>query len=55
MTNSEARRLIEHGAVSIDGVVIKDWKAQVELRDGMILKYGKRKYVRLIVKTEVAK
>ncbi|MBN1549296.1 tyrosine--tRNA ligase [Candidatus Babeliales bacterium] len=42
-TSSEGRRLIQAGAVSIDGEVIKDFKAQVFWRSGMHVKAGKHK------------
>lgn len=48
-SRSEARRLIEQGAVSFDNKVIKDWRAKVELKDGVIIKVGKRKFVRVKV------
>ena len=46
-STSEARRLVEQHAVSIDGQVVKDVQAKIELRDGAVLKAGKRKYARL--------
>jgi len=47
VSKSEARRLIEQGGVSFDNKVIKDWQAKVELKDGMVIKAGKRKFVRV--------
>lgn len=46
-SNSEARRLIRQGAVKLDGCKVQDLEAQVELRDGLVIQVGKRKYVRL--------
>jgi tyrosyl-tRNA synthetase len=46
-TNSEGRRLIEQGAVSIDGTVIKDGKAEITMQPGMIVKAGKHKIFKL--------
>lgn len=46
-STSEARRLIEQGAVSIDGQQIKDFKMQVPLRDEMIVKAGKHKIFKI--------
>jgi tyrosyl-tRNA synthetase len=40
-SSSDARRLIEAGAVSIDDVIIKDFKATVAWQPGMIVKGGK--------------
>lgn len=45
-SNSEGRRLIDQGSVRIDGKVHKD--LHVELRDGMIFKVGKRRFVKII-------
>ncbi len=43
---SEGRRLIEQGAVEIDGEVVT--KRMVNLRDGSVIKVGKRRFVRII-------
>ena len=48
-TNSEARRLIRQGAVSIDGEKITDIHAHVKPRDGQILRVGKRRFGRITV------
>lgn len=42
-SSSEARRLIESGAVLIDGAAIKDFKATVSCKPGMHLKVGKHR------------
>jgi len=47
-SNSEARRLIESGSVSIDGVRITDKEYEFKLAGEMILKVGKRRYLRLV-------
>ena len=41
-SRSEGQRLIDGGAVKIDGAVIGDWRAEVALHDGMIIQVGKR-------------
>lgn len=46
-SNSEARRMVEQGAVRIDEVRIDDPKARVELRPGMVVRVGKRHIVRV--------
>ena len=46
-SKSEARRLITGGGVSIDGQKITDPFFTVDLKDGQILKVGKRKFVRI--------
>lgn len=46
-SKSEAKRLVEQGAVKIDGKIEKDWQKQVETKEGMIIQVGKRKFVRI--------
>ncbi len=47
-SNGEARRMIEGGAVSLDGERVSDLDAQIEVSEPMILKVGKRRYRRLV-------
>jgi len=47
-SNSDARRLIDQGGVSIDGQRIADQAAQIDAAQGVILKVGKRKFIRVI-------
>ena len=42
-----ARRLIEQGGVKISDKVDKDWQKEVELKDGMVIQVGKRKFVQI--------
>jgi tyrosyl-tRNA synthetase len=42
-TSSEAKRLIDSGAVSIDDEVISDFKAYVNWKPGMVIKVGKHR------------
>ncbi|MCK4362194.1 MAG: hypothetical protein KAW13_02825, partial [Dehalococcoidia bacterium] len=44
-STSEGRRLIEQGAVKIDGKVVT--KRMVNLRDGMTIQAGKRRFVKI--------
>lgn len=44
MTNSEIRRLILEGAVSIDGEKKTDFREEITITDGMVIKAGKRKF-----------
>jgi len=44
VSGGEARRLVQQGAVSIDGDKIADPKASVDVKDGAVLKAGKRRY-----------
>lgn len=46
-SKNEARRLIEQGAVKVDGAVIGDREAVIEGHSGMIVQVGKRKYVKI--------
>lgn len=46
-SKSDARRLIAQGGVSVDGEKIEDDKAVVEIRNGVVLKVGKRKFLRV--------
>ncbi len=46
-SSSDAKRLIESGAVLIDGIVIKEFKATITCTPGMIIKAGKHKIFKL--------
>jgi tyrosyl-tRNA synthetase len=46
-TNGEARRLIEQGGVTLDDTKVTDPAAQVEARDGAVLKVGKKNFGRV--------
>jgi tyrosyl-tRNA synthetase len=48
-TNSEARRLVEQGGVSLDGEKITDGAGRVEVKNGAVLKVGKRNFARVKV------
>lgn len=47
-SNSEARRLVQGGSVSLDGEKITDPKHTIDLKVPQILKVGKRKFARLV-------
>jgi tyrosyl-tRNA synthetase len=47
-TNSEARRLVEQGAVRIDDQRVSDPKRRIEPRAGMVIRSGKRGFARLV-------
>ncbi|AZR74892.1 tyrosine--tRNA ligase [Anoxybacter fermentans] len=49
-SNSEGRRMIQQGAVSVDGEKITDIKAQIEPVDGMVIRVGKRRFAQVKVK-----
>lgn len=46
-SNSDARRLIEQGGVSIDGQRVADQNAVIGLEKSIIVKVGKRKFLRV--------
>ncbi|MBI3283173.1 tyrosine--tRNA ligase, partial [Candidatus Curtissbacteria bacterium] len=46
-SKSAAKRLLEQGAIEIDGVTTK--KAQVEFKEGQVVKIGKRKFVKILI------
>jgi len=48
VSRGEARRLIEQGGVKIDDREIKDWQYEFKPKTEMIIKVGKRKFIKLI-------
>jgi hypothetical protein len=46
-SSSEARRLIDAGAIEIDGAPVKDFKAEIGWAKGMTIKAGKHRIYRL--------
>jgi tyrosyl-tRNA synthetase len=50
LSGAEARRLIDQGAVTLDGERLSDPLAQVKLKGGEVLRAGKRKFARLRLK-----
>ncbi|MFH1744652.1 MAG: tyrosine--tRNA ligase [bacterium] len=50
-SKGEARRLIQQGAVKVDGKIINDINREVKIeRDGVLLQKGKRGFVKIILK-----
>ncbi|OCL26823.1 tyrosine--tRNA ligase [Orenia metallireducens] len=49
-SNSEARRMIKQGAVSIDDERYDKMNLDIEVKDGMIIKVGKRRFAKIILK-----
>jgi len=47
-SKGEARRLVQQGGVSIDGEKFNDVQQVVSIKSGMVLKVGKRKFIKLI-------
>lgn len=46
-SSSKAKTLIESGAVSIDEIPVKEFKAEITIKNGMIIKAGKHKIFKL--------
>ncbi len=46
-SNSEARRLVQQGAVTIDGEKVVDPTASIEAKDGQVLRAGKLRFARI--------
>jgi tyrosyl-tRNA synthetase len=46
-SNSEARRLVQQGGVTIDGEKISDPSTNIEVKDGQVIKSGKLKFARI--------
>ncbi|MGB9665068.1 MAG: tyrosine--tRNA ligase, partial [Ignavibacteria bacterium] len=49
-SNSEARRLVEQGGVSINGEKVTNANSPIQIQNESILKVGKRKFYKLIIK-----
>lgn len=47
-SNSNARRLIEQGAVSVDGKKLMNVNEVMDIVDGMVFKVGKRKFLKIL-------
>lgn len=48
-SNTEAKRLVKQGGVTINGKKISDINAAIELKSDIVLKVGKRKFIKIIV------
>ncbi|MEW6686382.1 MAG: tyrosine--tRNA ligase [Candidatus Edwardsbacteria bacterium] len=49
-TNSDARRLIQQGAVEIDGEMISDIEKELSLKKPIVIKVGKRRFLKIVPK-----
>jgi tyrosyl-tRNA synthetase len=49
-SKSEARRLVEQGGVELDGAKLTDPKAPAALKEGTVLKVGKKRFFRVTLK-----
>jgi tyrosyl-tRNA synthetase len=50
VSGAEARRLVEQGAVTLEGARLADPLAEVKVKGGEVLRAGKRKFARLVPK-----
>lgn len=48
-SKSEAQRLLRQGGVKINDIVQKDWKMIIEIKNGMIVQVGKRKFMKIVI------
>ncbi len=46
-SKSDAKRVIEQGGVRVDGEILKDWKQNIEAKQGMVVQVGKRKFIKI--------
>ena len=53
-SRSEARRLIQQGAVELDGQRVESVEARVAVRDGMLLKVGKKRFAEIVLRGDGA-
>ena len=49
-SRGEAKRLVNQGGVTIDGEKISDINSEILVKDGLIIKVGKRKFMKLLAK-----
>lgn len=49
LSKSEAKRLVGGKAVEIDGKIISDWKTAIEIKNGMVIRAGKRKFAKITI------
>jgi len=46
-SKSEAKRMILQGGVKINRKRISDWKTQIEIKKGIVIQVGKRRFVKI--------
>ena len=46
-SQSEAKRLISQGGVAVDGQRVTAVDAEIEVRDGMVVRVGRRRFARV--------
>jgi tyrosyl-tRNA synthetase len=50
-STSEARRLVQAGAVKLDDEKVADFRLEIEPKDGLVIRSGKRGFARLKLET----
>ena len=48
-SNGEARRLVQQGGISIDGEKMTDPTVMVTVREGMVIKKGKKVFRKVVL------
>jgi len=51
-SKGEAKRIISQKGVRINGKTITNWKMKIEIREGMIIQVGKRKFIKINIKNK---
>lgn len=46
-SKSEAKRIILQNGVKVDGQIENDWRKNIEIKKGMVIQVGKRKFLRI--------
>ncbi|MBI2622038.1 tyrosine--tRNA ligase [Candidatus Microgenomates bacterium] len=49
-SKSEARRLVEQGGVEVDDSQVTNPKSQIPIKDGLVIKIGKRRFLKLAIR-----
>lgn len=49
-SKSEAKRLVLQGGLRINGKTERDWRKKIQIKDGMVIQVGKRKFVKIATK-----
>ena len=46
-SKNDAKRVIEGGGVEIDNEKITDWRKEIEIKDNITIRFGKRKFIKI--------
>ena len=52
-SGNEIKRTVEQGGVEVDGKKVTDPNQKIEIKDGMIVRAGKRKYIKIKITPQV--